>query len=69
MAGEVFYNLMIKSQSFSGAVSLVPGFHKCVLVLPACREAKKARGLGLEKGPSPKMRSPVKVLPMENGHL
>ena len=54
--GEVFYNLRIKSQSFSGAVSLDLTFTSVFQFSSACREAKKLDRAGTGERPFSQVR-------------
>lgn len=43
--GEMFYNFMINSQSFSSPMSMAYYFEKCFLVIPPLGEKEGQRGL------------------------
>ena len=56
--GKAFYNFMIKSQSFSGSLSLGCDLYKCLLTVFLSQCNKKSRG-GLREISSP----PVGIRP------
>lgn len=62
----MLYNIMIKSQSFSGPVSLDVAFTSVFQLSPAFSEAEKLERAGVGEMPFPLS---AKSFPLKNGHL